>query len=64
MCFLEIENGEVMHDSYALMKDARCFYDNLYASRENETVNLETWKSDKHTNTERRGKQQIGRPHY
>ena len=41
MCFIEKENGKVIQDSYALMKDARCFYENLHASRENEIVNLE-----------------------
>ena len=41
-CFTEKENGEVLHDSDAIMKETRCFYENLYASRENEIVNLET----------------------
>ena len=41
MGFIEKENGKVIQDSYALMKDARCFYKNLHASRENEIVNLE-----------------------
>ena len=42
MCFSEKENGAVIHKSDAIMKETRCFYENLYALRENEIVNLET----------------------
>ena len=41
MCFIEKENGEVIHNSDAIMKETRYFYENLYASRENEIVYLE-----------------------
>ena len=41
MCFIENENEEIIHDSNAISNGARHFYENLYASRENETVSFE-----------------------
>ena len=41
MCFIEKVNGEVIQDSDVIIKEARHFSENLYASRENEPVNFE-----------------------
>ena len=38
--FVPKSNGDVMHDSEIIKKEARRFYENLYASRDYENGNL------------------------
>ena len=32
MCFIRKDNGDIIHDSNAITKEAKLFYENLYAS--------------------------------
>ena len=32
MCFIQKDNGDIIHDSNAITKEAKLFYENLYAS--------------------------------
>ena len=41
MCFIRKDNGDFIHDSNAITKEAKLFYENLYASREDEIVKLD-----------------------
>ena len=41
MCFIRKGNGDIIHDSNAITKEAKLFYENLYASREDEIVKLD-----------------------
>ena len=42
MCFIRKDNGDIIHDSYAITKEAKLFfYENVYASREDEIVKLD-----------------------
>ena len=34
MCFIRKDNGDIVHDSNAITKEAKLLYENLYASRE------------------------------
>ena len=38
MCFIRKDNGDIIHDSNAITKKAKFYYENVYASRENEIV--------------------------
>ena len=41
MYFIWKDNGYIIHDSNAITKEAKLFYENLYASREDEIVKLD-----------------------
>ena len=41
MCFIQKENGEIIHDSSSITQEAKRFYEKLYASRENDIVNID-----------------------
>ena len=41
MCFVRKDNGDIIHDSSAITKEAKLFYENLYASWEDEIVKLD-----------------------
>ena len=42
MCFVQKETGDIINDSDAIANEAKhFFYDNVYASRENEIVDLD-----------------------
>ena len=41
MYFIWKDNGDIIHDSNAITKEAKLFYENLYASREDEIVKLD-----------------------
>ena len=41
MCFIWKDNGDFIHDSNAITKETKLFYENLYASREDEIVKLD-----------------------
>ena len=34
VCFIHKDNGDIIHDSNAITKEAKLLYENLYASRE------------------------------
>ena len=34
MCFIQKENGEIIHDSKSIISEAKSFYEQLYASKE------------------------------
>ena len=35
MCFIQKDDGDIIHDSNLITQEVKTFYDNLYASREN-----------------------------
>ena len=41
MCFIQKENGEIIHDSSSITQEAKRFYEKLYASHENDIVNID-----------------------
>ena len=41
MCFIQKENGEIIHDSSSVTQEAKRFYEKLYASHENDIVNID-----------------------
>ena len=41
MCFIRKDNGDIIHDSNAVTKEAKLFDENLYASRKDEIVKLD-----------------------
>ena len=41
MCFIQKENGEIIHDSSSTTLEAKRFYEKLYASHENDIVNID-----------------------
>ena len=42
MCFVQKETGDIINDSDAIANEAKhFFYDNVYASRENEIMDLD-----------------------
>lgn len=42
MCFVQKETGDIINDSDAIANEAKhFFYENVYASRENEVVKLD-----------------------
>ena len=42
MCFVQKETGDIINDSDAIANEAKYFfYENVYASRENEIVDLD-----------------------
>ena len=41
MCFIRKDNGDIIHDSNAVTKEAKLFDENLYASRKEEIVKLD-----------------------
>ena len=38
MCFIQKDNGNIIHDSNSITKEVKTFYENLFALRENEVV--------------------------
>ena len=41
VCFIQKENGEIIHDSSSITQEAKRFYEKLYASHENDIVNID-----------------------
>ena len=42
MCFIQKDNGGIIHDSNLITQEVKTFYEKLYASRENNTVHCNT----------------------
>ena len=38
MCFIQKDDGDIIHDSNLITQEVKTFYENLYASRENNIV--------------------------
>ena len=38
MCFIQKENGEIIHDSKSVISEAKSFYEQLYASKEADII--------------------------
>ena len=41
MCFIQKENAEIIHDNSSVTQEAKKFYEKLYASHENDIVNID-----------------------
>ena len=41
MCFIQKENGEIIHDNSSITQEAKKFYEKLYASHENYIINID-----------------------
>ena len=42
MCFIQIDDGDVIHDNNLITQEVKTFYENLYASRENNIIHCNT----------------------
>ena len=42
MCFIQKDNGGIIHDSNLITQEVKTFYEKLYAWRENNTVHCNT----------------------
>ena len=38
MCFIQKDDGNIIHDSNLITQEAKTFYENVYASRENNII--------------------------
>ena len=38
MCFIQKDDGDIIHDSNLITQEIKTFYENLYASRENHII--------------------------
>lgn len=38
MCFIQKDDGNIIHDSNLITQEVKTFYENLYASRENNII--------------------------
>ena len=42
MCFIQKDDGDIIHDSNLITQEVKTFYENVYATRENNIIHCNT----------------------